>query len=65
MSPSLVVADCPRCRAIGTVILGTCEVCFAEFNEDDRASSRGADDAGTISGQVAARGSRRSAFRGG
>jgi hypothetical protein len=35
MSPSMVVADCPECRGVGTVILGTCQVCFAEFYEDD------------------------------
>jgi hypothetical protein len=34
MSPSMVVADCPECRGMGTVILGTCGVCFAEFYED-------------------------------
>ena len=32
--PSLMLADCPECRAIGSVIFGTCEVCFAEFDED-------------------------------
>ena len=35
MSPSLIVADCPECQGVGTVILGTCGVCFAEFIEDD------------------------------
>lgn len=34
MSPSLIVADCPECRGIRTVILGVCDVCFAEFGEN-------------------------------
>ena len=34
MSPSLIVADCPECRGIRTVILGVCDVCFAEFSEN-------------------------------
>ena len=43
MSTSLIVADCPECRAVGTVILGTCSVCFAEFveGEDDDGLSVG------------------------
>jgi hypothetical protein len=45
MSPSLVVADCPECRAVGTVILGTCEVCFAEYDwAEDEAISRGGEE---------------------
>ena len=35
MSPSLTVTDCPECRGNGTVIFGTCAVCFAEFFDDD------------------------------
>jgi len=35
MSPSLVVANCPECRAVQTVILGFCRPCLAEFEEDD------------------------------
>jgi hypothetical protein len=31
MSPSLVLADCPECRGIQTVVLGSCRACFAEF----------------------------------
>jgi hypothetical protein len=45
MSPSLVVTDCPECRGIGTVILGTCEVCFAEFFEHDENISHGGTEA--------------------
>lgn len=41
MSPSLIVADCPACRGVGTVILGTCEVCFAEFFDRDESVSHG------------------------
>ena len=33
----MVVADCPECRGRATVILGTCQLCFAEFYEDDPA----------------------------
>jgi hypothetical protein len=25
--------DCPECRAIGSVVLGVCNVCFAEVDE--------------------------------
>ena len=25
--------DCPECRAIDSVIMGLCSVCFAEFGE--------------------------------
>jgi hypothetical protein len=35
MSPQLAVADCPECRGPGTVFFGVCDVCFAEFLEDD------------------------------
>jgi hypothetical protein len=35
MSPSMIVADCPECRGVNTVIFGTCGVCFAEFFEDE------------------------------
>jgi predicted amidophosphoribosyltransferase len=35
MSPSLIVTDCSVCRAAASVIFGTCEVCFAEFDQDD------------------------------
>ena len=41
MSPSLIVADCPECRGAGTVFLGRCEVCFAEFFDRDEAVSHG------------------------
>jgi hypothetical protein len=34
MSPSIVVTDCPECLDVGSVIFGTCEVCFVEFDED-------------------------------
>jgi len=37
MSPSLLVADCPECCGVRTVILGVCEVCFAEFGENREA----------------------------
>jgi hypothetical protein len=48
MSPSLVVADCPECRGVGTVILGTCEVCFAEFFEGDETVSRAGTEPSTL-----------------
>ena len=35
VSPSLVVEDCPECRGVGTIFLGSCELCFAEFGEAD------------------------------
>ena len=34
----MTVADCPVCRAVGTVIVGTdgvCCACFAEFRQDE------------------------------
>jgi len=50
MSPSLVVSDCPECLAVGSVIFGTCEVCFAEFDEDPYETiSHGGDDAPPLS----------------
>jgi hypothetical protein len=45
MSPSLVVADCPECRAVGSVLFGTCEVCFSEFSEDPHETVSHGDDA--------------------
>jgi len=44
MDSSLVVVDCPECRAKGTVVLGVrgvCFACFDEFNTDDEIISRG------------------------
>jgi hypothetical protein len=35
MSPSLTVANCPECRGVRTVIMGVCDVCFAESAEND------------------------------
>jgi hypothetical protein len=33
MDPAYVLADCPECRGIRTVVLDVCYVCFAEFGE--------------------------------
>jgi hypothetical protein len=42
MNRALIVADCPECRVVGTVFLGTCEVCFAEvFEREDDVSHGG------------------------
>ena len=30
-----LVADCRECRGVGTVIFGTCCVCFAEYFDED------------------------------
>ena len=35
VSPLSTVADCPECRNAGSVIFGTCGVCFAEFFDED------------------------------
>lgn len=44
MSASLIVTDCPECKARGTVVLGThgvCMACFAEFDDEDETISHG------------------------
>jgi hypothetical protein len=28
------VTDCPVCRAVRSVVLGVCSVCFAEFDDE-------------------------------
>jgi hypothetical protein len=33
MEPVYVLADCPECRGVRTVIMDVCYVCFAEFGE--------------------------------
>ncbi|HEX2424999.1 MAG TPA: hypothetical protein VHM47_03860 [Actinomycetota bacterium] len=33
MDPAYVLADCPECRGIRTVVMDVCYVCFAEFGE--------------------------------
>jgi hypothetical protein len=33
MEAVYVLADCPECRGVRTVIMGVCYVCFAEFGE--------------------------------
>ena len=41
MSPSLVVADCPECGGIQTVVLGSCCACLAEFGHRDELGPEG------------------------
>jgi hypothetical protein len=33
MEVAYVLADCPECRGVRTVIMDVCSVCFAEFGE--------------------------------
>jgi hypothetical protein len=41
MEPTFILADCPECRGVRTVIMDVCYVCFAEFGER---SDQGADE---------------------